>query len=275
MQENQKTRMPTGIASLDPILDGGVPPGTLTLLLGEIGAGHYEFVYSSTVNSLEAMGEKSLPGILLPKKILYITFTRLEDDIRNEIRKSFQGDTPDEKMGGLAFEDLSDLYFDRSIVPDSWYSRSDTLTRLQKRSEHANIFMRLTEIFAAAEKDSVIVLDSITDIATQTNLPNLWADLTGFLRGLQRLSKTKNLTIYLLLSRGIIEEAKEIELADIADAVFLFRWEESTGARRQRVMYFEKFRGVMPHLEEQDLVKFAVRISTTGGFEVSNIRMVI
>ena len=69
--------------------------------------------------------------------------------------------------------------------------------------------------------------------------------------------------------------ANEIELSDIADAVFLFRWEESTGSRRQRVMFFEKFRGVMPHLEEQDLVKFAVRISTTGGFEVSNIRMVI
>ncbi|MFA6224660.1 MAG: hypothetical protein WC620_00395 [Methanoregula sp.] len=55
----------------------------------------------------------------------------------------------------------------------------------------------------------------------------------------------------------------------------LFKWEESTGSRRQRVMYFEKVRGVMPHLEERDLVKFAVRISTTSGFEVSNIRVVI
>ncbi|HVN73783.1 MAG TPA: ATPase domain-containing protein [Methanoregula sp.] len=271
----QETRMPTGITSLDPILDGGVPPGTLTLLIGEIGAGHYEFVYSSTVNSLAGPKQAPAAGTLLPKKILYITFTRLEADIRHEIFQSFQGDAQDGGMEGLTFEDLSDLYFDRSIVPDSWYSRSDTLTRLQKRSEHANIFMRLTEIFAAAEKDCVIILDSITDIATQTNLPNLWPDLTGFLRGLQRLSKTKNLTIYLLLSRGIIADAQEIELADIADAVFLFRWEESTGSRRQRVMYFEKFRGVMPHLEEQDLVKFAVRISTTGGFEVSNIRMVI
>ena len=69
----------------------------------------------------------------------------------------------------------------------------------------------------------MIILDSITDIATQTALPNLWADLTGFLRGLQRLSKTKNLTIYLLLSKGIIKPSQETELADIADAVFLFR----------------------------------------------------
>jgi KaiC/GvpD/RAD55 family RecA-like ATPase len=275
MLETNKTRMPTGIASLDPILDGGVPPGSMILLLGEIGAGHYEFAYSSTVNSLACMSRPKDDGTGCPSKILYITFTRLEADVRHEIIQSFHAEGVTEGMTAIQFEDLSDLYFDRSIVPDSWYSHSNTLTRLQKRSEHANIFMRLADIFAAAEPGSMIILDSITDIATQTALPNLWADLTGFLRGLQRLSKTRNLTIYLLLSKGIIEPAQESELADIADAVFLFRWEESTGSRRQRVMFFEKFRGVMPHLEEQDLVKFAVRISTTGGFEVSNIRMVI
>ena len=112
-------------------------------------------------------------------------------------------------------------------------------------------------------------------MATQSTIPNYWTNLTGFLRGLQRVSKQRGITSYLLLSRGIIESSKEMELADIADAVLLFRWEEITGARRQRVMYFEKFRGVMPHLEERDLVKFAVRISTTGGFEVNNIRVVI
>ncbi|MGB7993553.1 RAD55 family ATPase [Methanoregula sp.] len=275
MQNTQKTRMPTGIASLDPILGGGIPQGTLTLLLGDLGAGHYEFVYSSTVNILSAMKRSPDPSSFSPKKILYITFTRLEADVRHEIVQSFRSDEMSGEMEGIVFEDLSDLYFDRSIVPDSWYSHSNTLTRLQKRSEHANLFMRLAEIFSSAEPDSMIILDSITDTATQTALPNLWADLTAFLRGLQRLSKTRELTIFLLLSRGIIKAANEIELADIADAVFLFRWEESTGSRRQRVMFFEKFRGVMPYLEEKDLVKFAVRISTTGGFEVSNIRVVI
>jgi hypothetical protein len=40
-------------------------------------------------------------------------------------------------------------------------------------------------------------------------------------------------------------------------------------------MFFEKFRGVMPHLEERDLVKFTVRISPGTGFEVSNVRVVV
>ena len=165
MQETQTTRMPTGITSLDPILDGGIPPGTMILLLGEIGAGNYEFAYSSTVNSMECMNRPRDAGTVCPAKIVYITFTRLEADVRHEIVQSFHADGVTEGMAAIRFEDLSDLYFDRSIVPDSWYSHSNTLTRLQKRSEHANIFMRLAEIFDAAEPGSMIILDSITDIA--------------------------------------------------------------------------------------------------------------
>jgi len=81
--------------------------------------------------------------------------------------------------------------------------------------------------------------------------------------------------VYLILTRGILDNSRELEISDISDAVIFFRWEETTGGRRQRVMYFEKFRGLMPHLEENDLVKFAVRISTNEGFDVSNIRVVI
>ncbi|MDD1702637.1 MAG: hypothetical protein LUQ31_06625 [Methanoregula sp.] len=275
MQDIHTERMPTGITSLDPILDGGVPGGTMILLLGEIGAGHYEFAYSSIVSTLDRLAKLPADAPRSPVKIQYITFTRLEAAVRHEIVQSFPSKGVSEDSDSIHFEDLSDLYFDRSLVPDEWYSHSNTLTRLQKRSEHSNIFVKLSEIFDSVADGSLIILDSVTDIATQTSLPHLWQDLTGFLRGIQRLAKKKRCTIYLLLSKGIILPENERELADISDAVFLFRWEESTASRRQRIMFFEKFRGVMPHLEEQDLVKFAVRISTTEGFEVSNIRMVI
>jgi KaiC/GvpD/RAD55 family RecA-like ATPase len=275
MQEAKQQRMPTGITSLDPILDGGVPTGSVVLLLGEIGAGNYEFVYSSIVKTLGLMKAAAQPGLLVPKQIRYVTFTRIKEDVMHEIVQSFHADGLADAVSTIHFDDLSDLYFDRSIVPDDWYSHSDTLTRLQTRSDRESIFARLSTIFNAAEHDSIVILDSITDIATQSKTPTLWHDLTGILRGIQRVTKQRNITTYLLLSKGILDSAQEMELADISDAVLLFKWEESAGARRQRVMYFEKFRGVMPHLEEQDLVKFAVRISTTSGFDVSNIRVII
>lgn len=275
MAQQTVQKMPTGIASLDPILDGGVPPGSVILLLGDIGGGNYEFVYSSIVNTINAAPPSPSPAGPLPPLFKYITFTRTMEDVKQEIAKSFPMEDAGRLTEKIRFEDLSELYFDSSVVPDDWYSHGDIITRLQKRADHAGILTQLATALNTAEPNSRIIIDSITDIATQSTTPNHWHSLTGLLRGLQRISKQRNLTVYLLLTRGIIKEEEEREIADIVDAVLLFRWEESSGARRQRVMYFEKFRGVMPHLEERDLVKFAVRISTTSGFEVSNIRVVI
>jgi KaiC/GvpD/RAD55 family RecA-like ATPase len=275
MQESGKQRMSTGISSLDPILDGGVPPGSMILLLGDLGAGNNEFVYSSVVNNLDPAKTGSLKGQAIPKEICYITFTRVKEDIKNEILLSFHGDGLEGMVNAIHFEDLSEDYFDHTVVPDEWYSHGDIFTRLQKRTGQEGIIVRLSKVIDSVKPGGLVVLDSVTDLATQMSHTEAWNNLTGFLRGLQRVSKTRGITSYLLLSSGILDSSRERELADIADAVLLFRWEETQGARRQRVMYFEKFRGVMPHLEERDLVKFAVRISTTSGFEVSNIRVII
>ncbi len=275
MQELASKKMPTGISSLDPILDGGAPPGSVILFLGDLGAGSNEFVFSSMVNLLDAKNRGALQDILAPEELRYITFTRLKDDVKREIVSSLHVDNVDKLVDSIQFDDLSELYFDRSVVPDEWYSHSDILTRIQKRAGSENVLVHLANVINTAQPQSLIVMDSVTDIATQSNTPVTWSNLTGFFRGLQRVSKERGLTCYLLLTTGILNSSQEKELSDIADAVMLFKWEESTGSRRQRVMYFEKFRGVMPHLEERDLVKFAVRISTTSGFEVSNIRVVI
>ncbi|MDO9323956.1 MAG: ATPase domain-containing protein [Methanoregula sp.] len=275
MQDFASKKMPTGISSLDPILEGGVPPGSVILFLGDLGAGSNEFVYSSMVNLLDAKSRGALQDKPAPEELRYITFTRLKDDVKQEIVNSLHVDNVNQLVDSIQFDDLSELYFDTSVVPDEWYSHSDILTRMQKRAGHENVLVQLSDVINRAKPQSLIIMDSVTDIATQSNTPNSWSNLTGFFRGLQRVSKERGLTCYLLLTQGILNSMQEKELSDIADAVMLFKWEESTGSRRQRIMYFEKFRGVMPHLEERDLVKFAVRISTTSGFEVSNIRVVI
>jgi len=235
MQDFLTRKMPTGIASLDPVLDGGVPPGSVMLLLGDLGAGSYEFTYSSVVNTLNLMKGSAPENRLAPQEIRYITFTRIKDDVRQEILSSFHITGLEGLVDTIRFDDLSELYFDNSVVPDEWYSHSNVITRLQKRANQDSLLVQLANVINSITPGSLLILDSITDVATQSAVPGFWGNLTGFLRGLQRISKQRGITTYLLLSRGILASSQERELADIADAVLLFKWEESTGGRRQRV----------------------------------------
>ncbi|MCQ8894168.1 MAG: hypothetical protein NQU46_06010 [Methanolinea sp.] len=266
--------MPTGISSLDPVIEGGVPPGSLILLLGDIGAGSQEFVYTSVMVLSGKMKDNPGDTKKVPREIWYITFTKGKDDVITEMTRAFHPDLT-RGLSGLKCVDLSTLYFDSSIIPLEWYSEKDIFSRLQSRGGHDNILAALASRLSEVPKNSLIVFDSLTDLSTMYAKEGLWGDFAAFLRGLQRVAKEWNSVIYLLLTKGILDVPRELEIADISDAVLFFRWEETTGGRRQRVMYIEKFRGLMPHLEEKDLVKFAVRISSNEGFDVSNIRVVV
>lgn len=274
MHDTARRTMPTGIASLDPVMEGGVPPGSVILLLGDIGAGSNEFVYSSIMLLSRMKHNPGSENLHLPAEIDYITFTKGTDDVVGEMQRSFHPDLTG-AIADVKYRDLSQIYFDSSIIPLEWYSEKDVFSRLQSRGEHDNILANLAAQLNTIPKGSLIVLDSITDLASHYSKNGKWNDFSAFLRGLQRVAKGWNSTIYLILTRGILDPPLELEVADTADAVLSFRWEETAGARRQRVMYIEKFRGLMTFLEEKDLVRFAVRISSTEGFDVSNIRVVI
>lgn len=277
MDVDVSIRMPTGISSLDPVLDGGVPPGSMILLLGDVGAGTDEFVFSSVTSlALKKERKKGEKEGNLPEEICYITFTKLSDAVKDEIHLSFKSDLLAGIETQIRFVDLSEMYFEASIVPSDWYSTGDVLERFRKRGkDREETIAGLSEILSGVKEHSLIVMDSLTDLAVQHRDPASWSAFSAFLKGLQRAAKRWGTTTYLILTNGILDNARTIEIADICDAVIRFRWEESTGQRRQRIMFIEKFRGVMPHLEERDLVKFAVKISSESAFEVANIRVII
>ncbi|MDI6867038.1 hypothetical protein [Methanoculleus sp.] len=279
MEDRLLMRMPTGIPSLDPVLDGGVPPGSVVLLLGEHGAGNVEFVQTSLMHltRMKRAGQARGKGVLIPESISYVTITRMREDILREVALSFNPDLYDQLGEGIRFYDLSEFYFDASLVPTGWYGAGSVMERLQKkqRREGDGILSEIAGVLKVLPQDGLVVLDSLTDIAPSLEVGEPWHAFIAFMRGLQRAAKQWNCTIFLLLASGILGRSQELEIADCVDATFLFHWEESGAQRRQRVMYFGKFRGVMTWLEDKNLVKFAVSISAKGGFEVRNIRMVV
>ena len=269
--------MPTGLSTLDPVFDGGIPPGSVVLLKGDIGSGKIEFAHSSMIHLSHLMNRESTDEkVLIPKDICYITVTKRKESILREISQSFHEDFLSH-IDRIHFEDLSDIYFDTSLVPITWYSEYDDIIERMtaRRKIHDNLLTTLSFTLDDVPNQSLVIIDSLTEIATQYIAAGKWPDLSAYLRGMQRVAKKWNTSFYLILTKGILSPYQEIEVADAMDAVIHFKWEESSSAKRQRVLYIEKFRGVMIHLEDRDLVKFAVKITPERGFEVSNIRVVI
>ena len=270
-------KIPSGIDSLDTTIDGGFPAGSLVLLLGELGAGDVEFVYTSAAGLLSSHqtteDENNSNGSTVPNKICYISFTKSREDVLTELAHSFP-EYCDTLSTHMEFKDFSGAYFARSSVPLSWTSGSDISLNSLKWNGDANLIKTLIEYLDENARDSIVIIDSLTALA-QYCLENLeWKDLIMFMRGLQRISKKWNGIVYAILGDSIIDRNKQEELAECADGVLVFEWGKLGSTKRQRFMHMKKFRGVLPLLDQDNIVNFETQIGIQKGFEVSNVKRV-
>ncbi|MEM3519839.1 MAG: hypothetical protein QXT22_05440 [Candidatus Hadarchaeales archaeon] len=290
-------RIPSGILSLDSLIGGGFPPGSLILLRGEIGAGNKEFLMTSAIMTY-AMKKKLVapaePDSIFPGEVWWVTFTRSPEDLLNEVSMSFEQDLFALFRDNVKFRDFSEDYFRTSPVPLEWIS--DRL----KEEETSEKMKALTSAFATLHRTAAApaikpktALESLADfmsrsasgntviIYTLTDLARLysdtearWYDFTLFLRGLQRAAKKWGGLIYLPMTARILDERKEEEISSCVDGVLNFQWETAGPTKRRRVMYFQKFRGLLPRIDGAAVVKFEVTITPTSGFEVARAELI-
>src|SRR5579871_6272899 len=121
-------RVPTGVADFDT-LSGGLPLGSVVLLLGEAGAGHQEFALTSATHLMFHHDEGRLHRFLMggargqfvyPDGIAYVSLTRSREQVLREVRGSFDGLYLEVLERHLTFRDLSPAYFADSVVPSHW-----------------------------------------------------------------------------------------------------------------------------------------------------------
>lgn len=270
--------IPTGVPSFDPVIKGGFPAGSFVLLLNEVGAGGAEFVYTSMLMLAQMKKERAplKPDYRLPKKIVYISFTKLRENVLQSASTLNVADIASvEEM--LTFVDLSGDYFAKTQVPRHWTSTGKTtLDSYKAVPKNKTLFESLIDTLETQAPDNLVIIDSLTDLMRGPLGENLtWNDLISLLKGIERVSKQWNATIYALLTAHIFDACMEEEVSDCADGVLVFGWQAIGGNQRQRMMYIKKFRGLMPYLEEDNVVRFETRVSASQGFEVSNIREII
>jgi KaiC/GvpD/RAD55 family RecA-like ATPase len=265
-------RIPTGVADFDTIVKGGLPSGSLVLLMGDVGAGQQEYVYTSAAKLAIVrdnpqtkkyyLGQSCDDGVL-PEKVEYITFSRSKEDILREVASSFNPHFYNALKKYTLFRDFSGHYFRHTIVPSSWTSEEST----PFGEKPPDLLESVVEFLDSNATNSMVVVDSITDLA-ETDMVHP-KDLISTVKGMQRASKKWDGIIYLLLTRGIMEEKYQQMLIDSVDGVMVFEWSNYlNSSKRQRYMYVGKFMSVLPHLEMEKIARFPTMVTSNHGLIV-------
>jgi KaiC/GvpD/RAD55 family RecA-like ATPase len=267
-------RVPTGVPDFD-YLTGGVPAGSLVLLVGEAGAGHQEFALTSAVHLMLHYDDPDLHRFYLgsargpfvyPAGVAYVSTSRSKEQVLDEMRGSFSATYPDVLLRHLSFYDLSPTYFRDTVVPSDWASLGGSLLSGgagPARSADGPL-RALADALEASGPSNLLVVDSLTDLLVRQGVET--NDVLTMLKGLRRRAKVWGGVVYLLLSEGVVPASIEHAVADSVDGVLQFRWTTSpNSSHRTRSMLIPKFMPVLARLPAEYHGRFVIRVNASNG----------
>ncbi|MFC4542149.1 RAD55 family ATPase [Halosolutus amylolyticus] len=275
-------RMPLGVSRLDRTIGGGAPAGSVVLLAGESGAGAREFCYTcAAMNGLARSDPEQFDlyyGDLgdratLPEEVHYVSFTDERDAVHDEMGFVMDDELVDSGLAAVDFFELAAEYFQLTPVPTEWYAeRTADITALGDRNDRSDVLEALGTYLTENAANSLVVIDSVTDLIAAADDRLDWSDLTVLLKGLARASHRWGGVILLLVNSELLGPTELGRLKEATDGTLLFEW-ESGGSERARTLVVEQFRGVLSRLEDEDIVRFETEIHD-GGFDISNVRKI-
>ncbi len=266
-------RVPTGVSDFDAI-SGGLPPGTVLLLMGEAGSGQNEFSLTSASRLTFAIDEPvdgaaefhmgaHRDTLLYPTQVTYVSFTRSREETMAEIRHSFPPYYPLLLSRHLSYIDLSAEYFADSIVPPEW-SRSKRSILEGNNGQSEGILPSLARELEARAKNSLVIIESLSDVLARSTVNK--EDVVTLVKGLRRRAKDWRGLVYLLLTKNVAEHWIEEALKDSVDGVLNFGWVQSPHkSARLRAMWIEKSMPLLAHVPPERQGRFIINVSGSSG----------
>jgi KaiC/GvpD/RAD55 family RecA-like ATPase len=265
-------RVPSGVADFD-YLTGGIPAGSVVLLIGEAGAGHQEFALTSAVHMMLHHDDPSAHALFLgnaqgpfvyPDGIVYVSATRSREQVLREVAGAFEPSYHAVLERHLRFHDISRAYFADSVVPAGWTSASNPLLAAAPASQPLDPLAAIADAVEADGPANLILVDSLTDLLVRKGIEV--ESLLTLVKGLRRRAKVWGGIVYLLLSRGVAPESVEKALYDSVDGVLSFTWTAGPfSSHRNRSMLIEKFMTVLSRIPAELQGRFVIRVSALNG----------
>lgn len=244
-------RIPLGISELDSRVGGGAVPGNLVLLVGEIGAGARQLMYTSAVMNGLAQTDPGLfdlhygtvpRGASLPNSVHYISFTEGKDELRDVVQRNMDDELVQKGFEGINHRDFSEFFFKGSRVPEDWYSagaspaEGDLIDEVEKHlQENAS--------------HSLVLIDSLNDMITVAEEHDAWEELIILLKGMRKALRSWKGLVLAHVTMETLDPTRLAELEESADGVIYFNWEEARH-ERVRTVFFKKLLSVFPRTSE-------------------------
>jgi KaiC/GvpD/RAD55 family RecA-like ATPase len=260
-------KVPTFVPSLDNIMKGGIPEGSSVLLLGEPGAGNFEFSLTSAVNLARALDGKIPRGlenydVKFPDGILYVSFSKPASEILRILTLSLEEDLASSLKKRISILDFSRLFYLQTQIPSSWIGGGTI-------RDKENIVSTFIKEIDKSGTNKLIIIDSFTDLITSKYLDE--KTMFDISRGLSRASKKWNSIVYVLMTANITDRRSENIMMEIFDGTLLFEWNASEkSSKRRRYMTIPRFTGVLPQLEREKIERFDTEFDYKTGMIVLN-----
>jgi len=276
-------RIPFGIKRFDDTISGGAPRGSVVLLSGEAGAGAREFMYTTAVLNGLAREEDDLfelhygdlsANASLPEEIHYLSFTSEADQLRAEMGMAMDREIVRTGLEPVSFHSLSRNYFHTSPVPRSWYAPETVdITSLRKRhEEREGLLTALGSTLTECAPGNLVIIDSLSDLVGSLGEDLSWSHINYLVKGLAKAAYQWGGLILLHVNHETVSATQHGQLIDGCSGALQFQW-ETGGSSRARTLVVKQFRGVLPQIEAENIIKFETELRDAG-FDISDVRKI-
>jgi archaellum biogenesis ATPase FlaH len=209
----------------------------------------------------------------VPEAVHYISFTERERQLCDEMSLTMDDSIVEAAVESVTFHDLSTEYFHLSPVPREWYTdRADSISDLGQTRDRQGLPRALGDRLTEHATDTLVVIDSITDLVGAPMGDLSWDDVPVLLKGISRAASEWKGLVLVHVNREALDTRHHGRLVESADGTLVFEW-ESGGSTRDRTMVVKQFGGVLSRIEAEDIVQFETEIGDSG-FDISDVRKI-
>jgi KaiC/GvpD/RAD55 family RecA-like ATPase len=274
-------RLPFGVRRLDALCGGGAPAGSIVLLADEPGAGARAFLATAVlVNALartdperfELVYGDVADAAIVPDEIHYVSLTTQEASFEREWQQVFDQTMVTAGLEAVSLADLSARYFEGTRVPAEGNTDALGAVGAEEPAGQPDLLDALSEFLEAHASEGLIAVDSLTDLGPLPDERASWREIAILLRGLRRGADDWGGLVLLLVDPASLPREALAQLQSAVDGTFRFEW--ATGGHEiDRTLVIEQFRGVLPTIDQEDIVRFETRIDESG-FRLSEVRKI-